>query len=260
MSRIVTFASLKGGVGKTTCSFLAARALAATGARVLAVDLDPQASLSVCFPNVNRNLYGFLASRPGRGGRLVSASGIPGLSVLGGSAQLLDLSLGKRPTPKLLATRLRHHTMHDHFDFVVIDTPPAVSTLSLLGFATADVMILVTHAEVWALRALSILWAMLGNGAGAPPAGSRFEDLRILINAYDDEQQEQRDAKDVVFERYGKQCISTALPLSDDLQNLSLHDHQDPWLVPSIAAAVDALLAVVAIKSPTTAVAENTQR
>src|SRR5208282_627999 len=39
--KIITIGSLKGGVGKTTCAVFLSQALAARGARVLAIDLDP---------------------------------------------------------------------------------------------------------------------------------------------------------------------------------------------------------------------------
>ena len=49
MSKVIVLANQKGGVGKTTTTANLAYALTRKAQRVLAVDLDPQASLTICF-------------------------------------------------------------------------------------------------------------------------------------------------------------------------------------------------------------------
>mgnify|MGYP006275445907 CR=1 FL=1 len=214
----------------------------------------------MCFPPASGGLYKFLNARPGRGVRFVSESSVPGISVLGGSAELLEFGLNKRPAPRLLATRLQHPSVSERFDYVIVDTPPAVSTLSRLSFVASDMMVLVTHAEVWALRALGILWSMLAHKNGSSRSEPQSNKLRILINAYDDGQKEQRDAKAVVLERYGDLCLSPSLPHSDDLQNLSLHGDPPRMLDPDIKTAIETLVGVITKKTPVGSPARNTPR
>ena len=56
MAKIIAVANQKGGVGKTTSVFNLAFALAKCGQRVLAVDVDPQASLTLCYKQDPKSL------------------------------------------------------------------------------------------------------------------------------------------------------------------------------------------------------------
>ena len=53
-AEIITIASLKGGVGKTTTSYALAAAAAASGLRVIAIDLDPTGGLSNALEKAKR--------------------------------------------------------------------------------------------------------------------------------------------------------------------------------------------------------------
>ena len=86
--KLITVANMKGGVGKTTTVVMLAEALAAGGAKVLVVDLDPQASVSVCLAGDD-----VLADMI-RNGRTLEA--------------YLELKLVKREKPAL-APRIRRH-------------------------------------------------------------------------------------------------------------------------------------------------------
>ena len=61
MGKVISFINQKGGVGKTTMAYNTAHALAKNGHKVLAIDLDPQANLTLLFKSQNElNIYHLL--------------------------------------------------------------------------------------------------------------------------------------------------------------------------------------------------------
>jgi chromosome partitioning protein len=140
---VYTLAILKGGSGKTTTSADLAAALVGMGRRVLAIDLDQQGNLTKRLGVTEDTELSAVAADVlvGEASALeaaVPSPSVPGVSVLVGSQDLA--SLDQRPE---IITSLRDYLpeLVDHWDDVVIDTPPALGLLTLSALAAADVVI-----------------------------------------------------------------------------------------------------------------------
>src|SRR3989337_317320 len=83
LTKVISIANQKGGVGKTTCSINLGGALAERGYRVLCVDMDPQANLTVglgiSLSDVRQSMADVLSDDRVSLDEVVRASGTPGL-------------------------------------------------------------------------------------------------------------------------------------------------------------------------------------
>lgn len=161
MTRILAITNQKGGVGKTTTTVNLAAGLAASGKRVLLVDLDPQANATMGSGIDKRALtatvYEVLLglSTPESVRRRSEAGAydvLPANRELAG-AEVEMVGLEHRET-RLKSALM---TIVNQYDFILIDCPPALSLLTLNGLVAAQAVMIPMQCEYYALEGLSDL-------------------------------------------------------------------------------------------------------
>lgn len=166
MTRIITVANQKGGVGKTTTVVNVSACLASMGNKVLVVDLDPQANcttgLGVDPAALEFSVYEVLAQpkkfRIFTMEDVIVRSPWPNLEICPSHVNLSGVELelvNKLGRESILKKGLREAC--DRFDFIVIDTPPSLSLLTVNAFVAATDIIVVMKAEPWSLDGIDNL-------------------------------------------------------------------------------------------------------
>jgi chromosome partitioning protein len=148
MTRIIAFFNQKGGTAKTTSTLNVAAALVERGRRVLAIDLDPQASLTMAvgvdIAALENSVYDLLIDEAVEIPDVIVRTTLPGVDLIPShpdlaAAELELLSVLERE--RQLDYRLRSADL-SVYDYVLIDSPPALNVLSInILIAATDLII-----------------------------------------------------------------------------------------------------------------------
>ncbi|PIE22648.1 MAG: hypothetical protein CSA62_11215 [Planctomycetota bacterium] len=166
--RRVAILNQKGGVGKTTTAVNLGAALAELGVRVLLVDIDSQANLSLHLTGEgeelpeasiydvlveNQSIADCLLARPEEKLQLLPAS-----TDLAGAEQALANTIGRE---LLLRDALDLWEKEAKADLVLIDCPPSLGVLSLNALAAAEQVLVPVQAEFFALQGMTQLMEVI---------------------------------------------------------------------------------------------------
>jgi chromosome partitioning protein len=206
--QVISVTNFKGGSGKTTSSVHLAQHLALTGHRVLAVDLDPQASLSAMFgyqPELdlagNDTIYGAIRydgeARPLR--EIIRKTYFDGLNLVPGNLELQEF---EHVTPQALAERRPGDThalfftrvqaalasVADDYDVVVIDCPPQLGYLTLSALCASTSVVVTVHPQMLDVASMSQFLFMTSDLLSVVrEAGGQlnFDFLRYLVTRFE---------------------------------------------------------------------------
>jgi chromosome partitioning protein len=165
--QIVSITNFKGGSGKTTSAVHLSQYLALRGYRVLAIDLDPQASLSSLLgfqPEfdllANETLYGAVRYDEEQRSisKIIRSTYFHGLDVIPANLELMEF---EHTTPRILAqgggkgeefffsrVRTALSGVEENYDVVIIDCPPQLGFLTLSALCAATSVLVTIHAEM----------------------------------------------------------------------------------------------------------------
>lgn len=242
--QIIAVTNFKGGSGKTTTTTHLAQHLALSGLRVLAVDLDPQASMSALFgyqPELdlsgNDTLYGAIrydeAQRPLRD--IIRKTYFDGLDLVPGNLELQEF---EHTTPRVLAERrgpatdmfftrvqVALQSVADDYDVVVIDCPPQLGFLTLSALCAATSVIVTVHPQMLDVASMSQFLFMTSDLLSVVrEAGGtlNFDFLRYLITRYEPNDGPQAQIAGFLRAQFGERVLTAPMVKSTAVSDAGL--------------------------------------
>ncbi len=161
---VISIAQNKGGTGKTTTTVNLGAALAARGAKVLLIDLDPQGNLTsgtgIDLNSLEGSMYQVLTDR--NVGLLDVAQSRIGLMVAPGHISMvtLEMDLVNRNGREWILKR-KMEAVQGQFDYVLIDCPPSLGLTVTNALAASDYVLLPVQTQAYALYGVPQLIEMI---------------------------------------------------------------------------------------------------
>jgi chromosome partitioning protein len=220
LPRTIAIANQKGGVGKTTTAINLAGSLAEQGFRVLCVDMDPQANLSVGLGinlrNVENSMAEALVDSSVRLDEIILPTQTAGVDVapatidLSATENMLFSAIGRE---QALREALQNSSINT-YDYVLIDCPPTLGLLTLNALVAADGVIIPVQTQYYALKGFTALMNVITQ-IRVKGLNPRLRVLGLLPTFYDgrtllgrDMLQELRELGDHhIFENMIKQTV-----------------------------------------------------
>ncbi len=177
--RTITLSNNKGGSAKTTTAVSLASAFAETGMRVLVIDLDPQGSATFWLGG-RESSVGLVEFAAGgvRVAQLVQTSSAPNVDLIPTSPSLV--ASGERSANDTGLALVRGFArLPEHWDIILVDTPPTVGYLSLAPLVSSDYVLIPVEAHALALPGVASVVASIERAR--EQVNPRLELLGIVV-------------------------------------------------------------------------------
>jgi chromosome partitioning protein len=224
MAKVVAIANQKGGVGKTTTSVNLAASLAGNNQTILLIDLDPQGNAtmgsgvdknSLVYSSNDVLLRDCLAEQ-------ACLSTLSGFDLLpaNGDLTVAEVSLMEQAHRETILFKALQ-PLHARYDYILIDCPPALNTLTLNALVAADSVLIPMQCEYYALEGLAALLSTIEQVKSS--VNSRLQIEGVLRTLYDARNRLCADVSKQLLDHFGNKVYRTVIPRNVRLAEAPSH-------------------------------------
>ena len=213
MGRMIAIANQKGGVGKTTTAINLAASLAALDRRILLIDLDAQANATsgLGFPREKQGPDSYDVLLSGTADGAVRETAFPNLWLLPSGRDLVgaEIELVDKADRE---TRLKEaiEPLREAYEFLFVDSPPALSLLTVNALTAADAVLVPIQTEYFALEGMTALLETVDRVRGAFNPSLEVEG--IVLTMFDERTNLARQVTEDIRQHFGDRVFKTVIP------------------------------------------------
>ncbi len=243
--RVIAIANQKGGVGKTTTAINLGTALAASGERVLVVDLDPQGNastgLGVGVQERVRTSYDVMTGQCGMREASLRTE-VPGLTIVPANSDLVGIEsdlMGEPTRPFRLRDAIGALIAHERANqetgtsYVLIDCPPSLNLLTLNAMVAAHAVLVPVQCEFLALEGISQLKDNIDQIKATLNPGLEIQG--VVLTMHDQRTSLSREVAQNVRSFFGPKVYDTMIPRNTRVAEAP--SHGKPILLYDVSSA-----------------------
>jgi len=224
MNKIYSIINQKGGVGKTTTTINLGTAMAACGANVLLIDMDPQGNLTTGMglkkDERTKGVYDVLMNGL-NAKNVLKKTEIKNLDLMPSSDELLGIDIQlSNDNDRIM--RLKNALKDINFyDYILIDCPPSLSLLTINALVASNGALVPLQAEFYALEGLSQILKTIDDIKNSVNHSLNLEG--VIITMFDGRNNLSNQVEEDVRSYLGADVYNTIIPRNIKLSEAPSH-------------------------------------
>lgn len=223
MAFVITVTNEKGGVAKTTTTLSLGAALVEAGQKVLLIDLDAQANLTLALgvdpQTVEKNVIHLYSGAPIE--TLIIETGVHGLSLLPSNHEIsyAERFLPTRPGYETLLRNSIRDAVEFDFDYVLIDCPPFLGAIVLSALTAANLLLIPTQPEYFSIYALKNMMGLIHRVRAQSNPDLSY---RLLLTLFDCRNRIHRTLSDQLRVSFSDGVLQTVIMIDTKLRESTI--------------------------------------